>query len=445
MNNALTIPNEVGAEKAVLGSLIEDNELIERISNILKPESFYTEANQHIFRAILNLVERDHPVDEITLGDILTSENLLKDAGGYAYLAELVDSVPSAGNIIYYSKIVEEYYILRELIKETAEIGRKARDPGINVNKLLIEAQQNILKISETKTTDNLVHIKTVIVESYKKLEKLQGGDVTVGIPTGFTDLDKLTSGLIAPDLVIIAARPAMGKSAYALNIVENIYTKTETKGATAIFSREMSNIQNVNRMLSSQGRVDNLLIKNGNLEAKDFDNLAKADTILSKFPIYFDDKTSGIDQIEHEAKALNRKHKDGLALIVVDYIQLVKGNKEWREQEIAEISRRLKNLCKELNIPIIALSQLNRSIENRTDKHPELSDLRESGALEQDADIIMFIYRDEIYNKESPDKGIAEIWIKKHRNGPTGMIKLSFQGKYTKFSNYSDQVKYGK
>lgn len=444
MKESLAIPQKIEAEQAVLGSIIDDNDLLKKIENIVKPETFFKTAHQKIFTAISNLSRKDHPIDEVTVGDALSSIGSLEEAGGYAYIAELIECVPSSMNIVYYAKIIEEEYILRELIKETSDIGREARNQEVNVNQLLIRAQQNILKIAESKTTENLVHIKDVIADSYNRLEKLQEEGVSAGIPTGFIDLDKLISGLIAPDLIVIAARPSMGKSTIALNIIENIYTKTDTKGAVAIFSREMSNIQNVNRMLSSQAKVNNTRIKTGNLKDEDWEKLSKADTILATTPIYLDEKTSGIDQIEHEMRALNRKHEHGLALAVIDYMQLVKGNKEWREQEIAEISRRLKSACKDLNIPIIAISQLNRSIENRSDKHPELSDLRESGAIEQDADIIIFIYRDEVYNEDSKDKGIAEIWIKKHRNGPTGMIKLRFRGKYTRFDNLS-QAEYGR
>ena len=440
------IPHDFDAEQAILGSIIEDNELLEKILNILKPEIFHSINHQYIFRAIVELNRTQIPVDEITLGDQLKSLNQLEEIGGYTYLAELVQCAPSSGNIVEWSIIIQEHAILRDLISITSDIGRKARDPEQNVNQLLIEAQEKILKISEIKSINNMEHIKDVFLNSFKELEKrsVSKEDDVVGIPTGFVDLDKIINGLIAPDLIVIAARTSMGKTALALNIVEYIYSRDE-KRACVIFSREMSNTQIAMRMLSSSGKVEGRKLATGNnLTQEDWDRLAMATDSLITAPIYFDEKTITVNQIAHSLRTLNRKHKEGLGLVVVDYMQLLKGTKENREQEIAEISRGLKNLCKELNIPIIALSQLNRALEKRSDKRPELSDLRESGAIEQDADIILFIYRDEIYNKDSPHKGIAEILIKKHRNGPTGLIKLQFMSKYTRFSNLSFQSEYG-
>ena len=440
--NQTVIPHDFEAEQAILGSLIEENELIEKVANILTPKTFHVSSHRYIFKSILELSSQNKAIDEISLGDQLKSLNQLEETGGYIYLAEIVGHAPSSGNIVEWAIIIQEHAILRDLIQLTSDIGRKARDPEQNVSQLLMEAQDKILQITEVKTADNIIHIKNVLMESFKELEKrsVSREDEVVGISTGFVDLDKIINGLIAPDLIIIAARTSMGKTALALNIVEYIYSKEE-KRACAIFSREMSNRQMVMRMLSSSGKVDGRKIATGqNFEQDDWDKLAATIDNLGSSPIFLDEKTDTIQQIGHELRMLNRKHKEGLGLAVVDYIQLVKGTKENREQEIAEITRGLKNLCKELNIPILALSQLNRALEKRSNKRPELSDLRESGAIEQDADIIMFIYRDEVYDDNSPDRGIAEIIIKKHRNGPIGIVKLRFTSKFTRFSNLSLQ-----
>ena len=440
--NQLSIPNDFDAEQAILGSVIEDNELLEKILNILKPEIFHSISHQYIFRAIVELNRKQIPVDEITLGDQLKSLNQLEETGGYIYLAELAGCAPSSGNIEWYANIIHDHAVLRDLISLTTDIGRKARDPEQNVNELLIEAQEKILKISETKIQKNTFHIKEVLADSFKQLEKRSenNGEI-IGIPSGFIDLDKMTSGLIDEALIIIAARPAIGKTSFALNIVEYIHTKKRINGATLVFTREMSKRQIAMRLLSTSGKIDNKAIKTGNLDQDEWDKLALATDQLSDSRIFINKNSYTIDQVKHEARLLNRQEKDGLSLIVLDYIQLFKGSKKQpREQEISEITRELKSLALELGIPVIALSQLNRELEKRSDKRPQLSDLRESGAIEQDADIVMFIYRDEIYDDNSPDRGIAEIKIGKHREGPTGTIKLQFIGRYTKFSNLSLQ-----
>lgn len=437
----LSIPQDKEMEKAIIGYLISDNSQIEKIINIIDPRTFFNESHQQIFRSINELSSRDYPVDVITIADNLRSHGKLEEIGGHPYLAELENEAPMSGNIVYYAKQIKDHSIMRSLIEETEKISRLAREPDQNVNDLLVRAQENILRISESKITENAVHIKEVLGRCVSNIEKRYNSKEKItGIPTGFIDIDMMINGLIAPDLIFIAARPSMGKSALALNIVENIYKKNKTDKAAIIFSQEMSNDQNGDRILSSSAKVDNRKIRTGrNLSQEDFDRLARATGELSEKPVYFDEKSNTMDQIEHEARALNRRHKEGLGLIVIDYLQLVQGkNTNQREQEVADMSRRTKRLAKSLNVPIIALSQLSRKCEDRSDKRPMLSDIRESGSIEQDADIIMFIYRDEIYNKKTEAKGIAEILIKKHRNGPIGMVKLKFEGMYTKFSSLS-------
>lgn len=443
-NNSFTIPYDIEAEQALLGSVIEDNETLNEIASFLTPTSFYKPAHQHIFRAILELVDLQQPIDEVILGDQLRSLNQLDEAGGYAYLAELVECVPSSGNIVYYAKIVQEHALLRDLIATTTEIGRKSRDPEQNISDLLAEAERKIRDISVRTNKKNYSRIRDTLARSFKKLEKTSEtkSEIT-GIPTGLIDLDRYTSGLQNSDLIVIGARPSMGKTTLALNIASQVSIKKKVKGAILIFSLEMSEGQVSERMLTSESKVDSTNIRTGNLEREEWDKLAMATEQLSMANICINDSTNLTPQeVTSITKQLDNEEENGVSLVIVDYLQLMKGNRPNmpREQEIAEISRSLKALAKDLDIPVIALSQLNRGLENRSDKHPQLADLRESGAIEQDADIILFIYRDEIYNDDSPDKGIAEIIISKHRNGKTGIMKLAFIGKYTKFANLSRQ-----
>lgn len=440
----LAIPYDVEAEQALLGAIIEDNESISDVAGILSPTSFYKPSHQHIFRAMLELVDLQQPIDEVILGDQLRSLNQLEEAGGYAYLAELVECVPSSGNIVYYAKIIQEHALLRDLISTTTEIGRKSRDPEQNITELLSEAENKITELSTRSTERKYDHIKDILASSFKRLEKIsETDDEVTGLPTGFIDLDRFTSGLQDSDLIIVAARPSMGKTAFALNIAAYVATRVEKRGAVLVFSMEMSKEQLAIRMLTAESKVDSKKLRSGNLEQEDWDRLAMATEKLSIVPVFINDATNlSPYELITIAKQLNKEFENGVSLVIVDYLQLMKGNRPNmpREQEIAEISRSMKGMAKELDIPVIALSQLNRALENRADKHPQLADLRESGAIEQDADIILFIYRDEIYNDDSPDKGIAEIIISKHRNGPTGVIRLAFIGKYTKFANLSRQ-----
>ena len=444
-NQTLSIPHDIEAEQALLGAILENNDILDSVLNILTPKSFYKPSHQHIFRSMLELADLKQPIDEVIIGDQLRSLNQLDEAGGYTYLVELTECVPSSGNITYYAKIIQEYELLRDLIQTTTEIGRKSRDPEQNISELLSEAEEKIKQISTRTVDKKYKHIKKVLAASFKRLEEIsQTTDDVTGIPTGFIDLDRFTAGLQNSDLIIVAARPSMGKTALALNIASYVTTRSEVKGAVLIFSMEMSEMQLAFRMLSSESKVDSIKLRSGNLDnQEDWDKLAMATDRLSVANLFINED---VNLSSHEligiAKKLDREQEHGVSLIIVDYLQLMRGNRANmpREQEIAESSRSLKGLAKELDIPVIALSQLNRSVENRTDKHPKLADLRESGSIEQDADIILFIYRDEVYNEDSPDKGIAEFDIAKHRNGPTGKVRTAFIGKYTKFANLSRQ-----
>jgi len=442
----IKIPNDIEAEQAVLGSIIEDSDLLAKVSNILKPETFYKPAHRSIYRAILELTHKQKQVDEVMLGDQLKTFNQLDESGGYAYLAELLECVPSSVNITQYAKILQEHEIMRSLIEFTQDIGRKASDPEQNVSELLECVQQKINDLSSIRASKQIIHIKDVFSKLFLKWEKqTENPDDLPGIPTQFIDLDRFTGGLIAPALWIIAARPKMGKTALVMNIVENVNTRSEIKGATLVVSLEMSKDQLGNRLLTSNAKVDNKKVKFGTIEGEDWDKLAQAVDRLSSTQINIDVDSKTINDVRSSAMRLNTEHPDGLGLIVVDYLQLMHGTKKAnnREQEIAQISRGLKSLAMELNVPVIALSQLNRELEKRKDKRPVLSDLRESGAIEQDADVILFIYRDEIYYPNSKDAGKAEIIIGAHREGPTGTVHLDFIGKYTKFVNQSDHIRY--
>ncbi|MDH5560838.1 MAG: replicative DNA helicase [Deltaproteobacteria bacterium] len=448
---ATDIPQDIEAEQAILGAIIYNNDVLAETASILSPKSFFSIAHQRIFRAMLELGDQNIPIDEITLGDELKSLRQLDEIGGYSYLAELIDCVPSSGNIQQYSKIVQEHSLLRDLIETSSEIARKSRSPEKNISELLAEAENKIAEISLRSTEKGYHSIKSILSSNLQRLEQIsETADEITGIGTGFIDLDKITSGLQPSDLIIVAARPSMGKTAFALNIATFVATPTkhraeiqkeEEKGAILMFSLEMSKEQLVMRMLASEAKVDSQKLKSGNLEQDDWNKLAMATESLSTAPIFIND-TSSLSPYELVSitKQLHKEYKNGVSMVIVDYLQLMKLNRANvpREQEIAEISRSLKGIAKELNIPVVALSQLNRSLESRSEKRPLLSDLRESGAIEQDADIILFIYRDEIYNENTNDRGKAEIIIAKHRNGPTGKIELAFIGKYTRFASLS-------
>ena len=433
-------PQNLEAEQSVIGGILLDNQALNSVLEVLGVEDFYSEAHRKIFAAIIELYDRNEPSDLITLSNVLKSKNQLDQAGGASYLSSLADNVPSAANIDHYSKIVKEKSILRKLIGTATDILAKSYNAGTDIDTVLDEAEHAIFDISENKIRPAFSPFKEIIKDSVKTIEKLyERKELVTGVPTGFEKIDDLTSGLQRSDLVIIAGRPSMGKTAFALNIAQ--YAALEANVAVAIFSLEMSKEQLALRMLSSEARVDSQRIRRGFLGESDWPRLITAAGRLSEAQIFIDD-SSAITALEMKAKSRRLKSTVDLGLIILDYLQLMRGGgygyRESREQEISEISRSLKALAKELNVPVIALSQLNRKLEDRTNKRPQMADLRDSGAIEQDADLIAFIYRDEVYEKSegNPEKGMAEIIIGKQRNGPTGMVKLAFQDKFARFEN---------
>lgn len=431
-------PQNIEAEQSVLGGILLDNLALNTVLELLETSDFYSEAHRKIFSSIIDLSNRNEPCDLITLSNILKDQKRIEQVGGTAYLASLVDNVSSAVNIGYYAKIIKEKSILRRLIGTATEILNKTYDSTMDVDSVLDEAEHAIFEISENKVRPSFYPMRDIIKDSFKAIERLYANkELVTGVSTGFDKIDDMTSGLQRSDLIIIAGRPSMGKTAFALNIAQ--HAALELGIPVAVFSLEMSKEQLATRMLAAEARVDSQRLRKGFLGETDWPKLTTAAGRLSEAPIFIDD-TPAITVIEMKAKSRRLKAESGLGLIVLDYLQLMRGSmyKDSREQEISEISRSLKGLAKELSVPVIALSQLNRKVEDRTSRRPQMADLRESGAIEQDADVIAFIYRDEVYNRsdDNPEKGIAEIIIGKQRNGPTGTIKLAFQEKYTRFEN---------
>jgi replicative DNA helicase len=433
-------PQNLEAEQCVLGSVLLHQGALVKILELLTPDDFYREAHKIIFRAMVSLFEKNEPQDIITITNGLSDRNQLDAVGGPAYLANLTDIVPVAANITYYAQIIRSKSILRRLIQTCTEIASRCYEEQDDIDSLVDDAEQTIFEISRTKSSQDFQALSKIIPETFKRVEKLaERKELITGVPTGYDDLDRITSGLQPSDLIILAGRPSMGKTALAINIVQNaaIFHKIPV----AVFSLEMSKEQLGLRMLCSVSRVDSQDLRTGFIRDVDWPKLARATGILSEAPIFIDD-TPAIGVLEMRAKCRRLKAEYDIGLVVVDYLQLMRGrsNAERREQEISEISRSLKAMAKELNLPVMALSQLNRSLESRPNKRPQLSDLRESGAIEQDADVICFLYRDEVYNKseDNPRRGIAEVIIGKQRNGPTGTVDLTFIDKFTTFENYT-------
>ena len=432
-------PQNVEAEQSILGGILLENHAINAAMEILGRDDFYSEAHRKIFAAILDMSEQNEPVDLITLSNALRNKNTLDSVGGTAYLASLVDNVPSAANVANYAKIVKEKAILRGLIGSATQIINSCYETGSDVDQVLDQAEHSIFEISEHKVRPSFIPLRDIIKDSFRSIEDLYSRkELITGVATGFDKLDDLTSGLQNSDLIIIAGRPSMGKTAFALNIAQNAALEGQTP--VAVFSLEMSKEQLAFRLLAAEARVDSQRLRKGFLGETDWPKLTTAAGRLSDAPLFIDD-TPAITVLEMKAKSRRLKADKGLGLIVVDYIQLMRGSggfRDSREQEISEISRSLKALAKELSLPVIALSQLNRQVESRTNRRPQMADLRESGAIEQDADVIAFIYRDEVYNKsdDNPDKGVAEIIVAKQRNGPTDTVKLTFLEKFTRFEN---------
>ncbi len=435
-------PQSIEAEQAVLGGLMLAPDAYDIVGDALGEHDFYRRDHQLIFRAIRELAEKSKPFDALTLGEWFESMGESEQVAGGAYLIELASTTPSAANIKAYAEIVRDKAVLRKLIEVGTTIVNDGFQPeGRESSEILSAAEQQVFAIAEAgaRGRTDFTAINTALSEAFDVLQTryAAGGSVT-GLSTGYTELDEMTAGLQPTDLLILAARPAMGKTTLALNIAE--YAAIKSKKAVAVFSMEMSASQLALRLISSNGRVNAQRLRSGQLEDEDWSRVSSAIRMLKESKIFIDD-TPGLSPDALRAKARRLKREHDLGLVVVDYLQLmaVPGNTENRATEISEISRSLKHLAKELNVPVIALSQLNRSLETRADKRPVMADLRESGAIEQDADVIMFIYRDDYYNKEnSPDKGLAEIIIGKQRNGPTGSLKLKFFGEYTRFDNLS-------
>ena len=441
-------PQNIEAEQSVLGAMLIEKEAIPKVMEILRDTDFYREAHRVIFNAMLELYNKNEAVDMITVTEILKRDNKLEDVGGIAYVTSLANAVPTAANVTYHACIFEEKSMLRKLVSVSTQIASMGYEANDDVKNIIDSAESKILEISNRKKTADFTPINEIVLDSFKSIEALMGNkNGLTGLPTGFEDLDNLTSGLHGSDFIILAARPSMGKTAFALNVVQNVAIRAAKKvgGApktVAFFSLEMSKEQLVQRMLCAEANIDSQRLRIGELRDEDWAMLINTADTLSSANIYIDD-TAGITAMDMRSRARRLKAEHGLDLIVVDYLQLMQGsgkknNSGDRQQEVSEISRSLKALARELDVPVIALSQLSRSVEARQVKRPMLSDLRESGSLEQDADIVAFLYREDYYNPETENKNITELIIAKHRNGPVDTVNLFFHKQYTKFVGLS-------
>ncbi len=432
--NDRTPPHNIEAEQAVLGAIFLEPEAMSTAAEKLLPDDFYRASHQRVFEVMLTLSDRGEPIDLVTVTTALSNAKVLEEVGGVSYLSDLANSVPTAANIEYYARIVDEKAILRRLIKTATDIVTTGYSDEEDVDSVLNDAEKNILDVSQRKNSGAFKNIKDVLIDVYDNIEQLHNNSEGVtGIPTGYRDLDKITSGFQRNDLIIVAARPSMGKTAFALNIAQNVAINTDEN--VAIFSLEMGADQLVSRMLCAEGNIDAQRLRTGSLEAEDWGKLTMAMGSLSNAGIYIDD-TPGIRVSDIRSKCRRLKQENGLGMILIDYLQLIQGSansKENRQQEVSEISRSLKGLARELNVPLIALSQLSRGVESRQDKRPMMSDLRESGSIEQDADIVGFLYREDYYEQESENNNI-EIILAKQRNGPVGTVELAFVKQYNKF-----------
>ncbi|MFH1358007.1 MAG: replicative DNA helicase [bacterium] len=437
MHHSKIPPQNIEAEQAILASILIDNHALNICLEFINADSFYKEAHKIIFKGMLDLGEKNEPIDLVTINVHLDNKGLLDQVGGSAYLSHLVDSIPTAANVSSYAQYVREKSLLRNLINASTEIVGECFESDSDVGELLDRAESKIFALSEKKATKGFTQVKDLVKGTYKQIETLfeQKGHLT-GIATGFKDFDQLTAGLQKSDLIIIAGRPSMGKTAFAMNIVENACRTMNAKAA--VFSLEMSKESLMMRLLTSQARIDASRVRTGNLDESDWPKLLAAAETMSNLQIYIDDQPAQ-NTLEVRAKARHlAKTVGGLDIILIDYMQLMQaaGKHQSREQEISEISRSLKALAKDLSVPVIAISQLNRSLESRQNKRPMMSDLRESGAIEQDADLIGFVYRDEVYNPDTPDKGMAEVIIGKQRNGAIGTCRMAFVNKYVRFED---------
>lgn len=430
-------PHNHEAEQSVIGAIFLDPQALITASEILIAEDFYRTAHQKIFQTMLRLSDQGKAIDVVTVTEELSAKKEIEDVGGLAYLTELANAVPTAANVAHYAKIVEEKALLRRLIRIATKIAEDGYTREDEVEVLLSEAEKKMMEVASRKNAGDFKHVKDVLVQTYDNIEQLQSrkGDVT-GIPTGFRDLDRITAGFQRNDLIIVAARPSVGKTAFALNVAQSV--AIQARENVAIFSLEMGAEQLVMRMLCAEGNIDAQVLRTGALTTEDWGKLTMAMGSLSNSGIFIDD-TPGVRVNEIRAKCRRLAQEHGLGMILIDYLQLIQGSGkpgENRQQEVSEISRSLKALARELKVPVIALSQLSRGVEQRQDKRPMMSDLRESGSIEQDADIVAFLYRDDYYDKESESKNMIEIIIAKQRNGPTGTVTLAFKKEFNKFIN---------
>jgi replicative DNA helicase len=429
-------PQNLEAEQSVLGAVLLESNALLKVIDIITEEDFYREGHRKIFRAMLDLFDKGEAIDLVTMSESLTRTNDLESVGGNSYLASLAGAVPTAANVVYHAKILKEKSILRHLLRTSTEIASRVYESEHEADELLDIAEKRIFEISDKRVRTAFEPLRSVVKDSFTMIEHLYDKkEAITGVPSGFPDLDDMTTGFQKGDIIVVGGRPSMGKTALSLNIAQHV--GVELKEPVAIFSLEMSTRQLVMRMLCSEAMVDSNRVRKGFVGKQDWHKLTSAAGRLTEAPIFIDD-SSDINVLEMRAKARRLKMEHGLSLVIVDYLQLMRGRAsfERREQEISDISRSLKSLAKELDIPVIALSQLNRGVELRTDKRPNLADLRESGAIEQDADVILFLYRDEVYDKHNPDKrGKAEAIVAKQRNGPTGLVKLTYLDYCTKFT----------
>ncbi len=433
-------PQNIEAEKSVIGAILLDNKVLDQILDFLKPEDFYKNSHKTIFRAFINLYNQNEPIDILTLTDYLKSNKLLEEIGGASYLTEIMNEVPTSVNAVYYAKIVKNKSILREIISTSSKIIENCYEEPEDIDNFLDNVEKKFFEVSEKRFTASFSNLTSIISQAVATIEHLyETKSIVSGIPSGFIDLDRKLNGFHKSDLIIVAGRPSMGKTALCLNIAHHV--AVEKRIPVAFFSLEMSKEQLGFRLLSQETKIPSNVLRNGLIARNQWPLITEAAGNLSEGKLFIDD-TPAMSILEIRSKARRLKAQEDIQLIIVDYLQLVRGidDRDSREREISEISRFLKNLARELNIPVIALSQLNRAVEQRANKRPQLSDLRESGAIEQDADVILFIYRDEVYNKDTKDKGIAEIIIGKHRNGPTGTVLLKFNADTTTFANLTTE-----
>ena len=434
-------PQNIDAEQAVLGAMLIKKEAIAEVSQILRPEDFYRDAHKIVYEAMLTLFNKNEPADIVTVSEYLNNENLMEKVGGVTFITALANTVPTAANVTYHAKIVREKSDLRHLINTATDIAGMAYESSDDVADVIDKSEKMIMEVANRQNVSAFTPMRDIVMETFDKINVLyesKGG--LTGIPCGFTDLDKLTSGLQASDLILVAARPSMGKTAFTLNIGAHVALKEHKN--VAFFSLEMSKQQLVQRMLCSEGGIDSQKLRKGELDKTDWSKLVNVANKVAEAPLYIDD-TAGITVMELRSKARRLKAEKGLDLIIIDYLQLMqgrtgKGATDNRQQEISEISRSLKAVARELNVPVIALSQLSRSVESRQIKRPMLSDLRESGSLEQDADIVMFLYREDYYDPETVNKNITEVIVAKHRNGPVDTVKMFFKKEFTRFNDLS-------